>query len=75
MRLETARGGFDVVARMGGRLEPVDGRYHWDGRIAPDPRVAALVRRGLRDAVLDGVPVRLTEIDPWGGVAVRGVAP
>jgi hypothetical protein len=43
MRLETARGGFEV-------------------------------RSGLRSATLDGVPVKLTEIDPWGGVLVRGVA-
>jgi len=57
MRLETARGGFEVEAR-----------------IAPDPRIAELVRSGLRSATLDGVPVRLTEIDPWGGVLVRGVA-
>ena len=57
MRLETARGGFEVEAR-----------------IAPDPRIAELVRSGLRSATLDGVPVKLTEIDPWGGVLVRGVA-
>jgi hypothetical protein len=74
MHLETARGGFEVEARMNGRCEPVDGRYHWDGRIAPDPRIAELVRSGLRSATLDGVPVKLTEIDPWGGILVRGVA-
>lgn len=72
MRLETERGTYDVRAQMAGRVEPVDGRYHWDGRIAPDPRVADLVRSGLRDATLDGKPVKLTEIDPWGGVIVRG---
>jgi hypothetical protein len=73
MRLETARGGFEVEARMSGRTEPIDGRFHWDGRIAPDPRVAELVRSGVRDALLDGARIRLMEIDPWGGVLVRGV--
>lgn len=75
MRLETARGTFEVNARMSGRVEPVDGRFHWDGRIEPDERIAALVRAGLREASLEGVPVRLTEVDPWGGVLVRGMRP
>jgi hypothetical protein len=60
---------------MQGRVEPVDGRFHWAGRIAPDERVEALVRSGERDARLDGVAVRLTEVDPWGGVLVRGTGP
>ncbi|HCT77960.1 MAG TPA: DUF4873 domain-containing protein [Micromonosporaceae bacterium] len=72
MLLETARGAFEVEAVISGRLEPVDGRYHWSGRIEPRPEIAALVRAGLREATLNGVPVRLTEIDPWGGVLVRG---
>ena len=71
MQLVTEDGTFDVEARIGGRVEPVDGRYHLAGRIAPHPEVAALVRRGLRDATLDGTPVRLTEIDPWGGILIR----
>ena len=75
MRLETAHGVFEVRAVLAGRVEPVDGRYHCDGRIAPDERVAALVRAGLREARLDGLAVRLTEVDPWGGVLVRGTRP
>ncbi|GIH09554.1 hypothetical protein Rhe02_76210 [Rhizocola hellebori] len=75
MRLETEHGTFEVQARMLGRVEPVDGRYHWDGRIEPDERIAALVRSGARQARLDGVAVRLTEVDPWGGVLVRGTRP
>lgn len=75
MRLETSRGTYQVQASIKGRVEPVDGRYHLSGRIEPEPGVAALVREGLRDAILDGIPVKLTEIDPWGGVLVRGVGP
>lgn len=71
MELVTVEGTFEVQARVSGRVEPVDGRYHAAGRIAPHPEVAALVRRGLRRATLDGTPVRLTEIDPWGGVLFR----
>jgi Domain of unknown function (DUF4873) len=69
--LVTEGGTFQVEAAVSGRVEPVDGRYHLAGRIAPHPEVAALVRRGLRQATLDGTPVRMTEVDPWGGVLFR----
>lgn len=73
MRRETAQGGFEVRVRLASRFEPVDGRSHLGGRIAADERVVALVRQGVREADLDGIPVKLTEVDPWGGVLVRGV--
>jgi hypothetical protein len=69
--LEIADGSFEVEARLSACVEPVDGRLHVTGRIAPHPEVAALVRRGVREARLEGVPIRLMEIDPWGGVLVR----
>lgn len=62
MRPETAEGTFEVTARMRGRVEP-------------DERIATLVRSGVREATLDGVPAKLTEVDPWGGVLVRGCRP
>jgi hypothetical protein len=71
MELVTEGGTFEVRAEVSVRVEPVDGRWHLSGRIAAHPEVAALVRRGIRRATLDGVPVRLTEIDPWGGVLIR----
>lgn len=68
--------GTVVHVRCSGRWEPFDGRYHWVGRIRPDPRIAALVRSGRRDvrvAIGDRVvAARLGEIDPWGGVRVTG---
>jgi len=72
----------DVRVHLAGHVEPVDGRYHWGGRVAPDPAVAGLVRAGARDArlVVGAAPaadVRLTEVDPWGGVVLRatGIPP
>jgi hypothetical protein len=67
-----------VSVRLSARFEPIDGRVHWGGRIAPHPGVAALLRAGRRSVQLrlpGGVPVpaRLTELDPWGGVRVTGV--
>lgn len=71
MELVTEHGTFEVEANVLTRIEPVDGRIHLAGRIGPHPEVAALVRRGVTRASLDGVPIRLLEIDPWGGVLVR----
>ncbi|PWR08206.1 DUF4873 domain-containing protein [Micromonospora acroterricola] len=69
--------GTSVRVHLAGRWEPVDGRYHWGGRIEPDARVAGLVRSGRRDVELRiagrARPARLAEVDPWGGVGVTGV--
>lgn len=72
MWLEIAHGRYEVEAELYTRLEPVDGRTRLGGRIAPHPEVAALVKSGVRDAALGGQRVRLTEIDPWGGVLLQG---
>lgn len=66
-----------VRVRLRGRFEPVDGRYHWGGRIEPDPDIARLVRAGRRDVRLvigdRAAPARLGDVDPWGGVRITGV--
>ncbi|MBO0869237.1 MAG: DUF4873 domain-containing protein [Micromonosporaceae bacterium] len=67
-------------ARLAGQVEPVDGRFHWGGRLAPGRELAELVRagrRGVRVRIGDG-PAReatLGEVDPWGGVRLRGTGP
>jgi uncharacterized protein DUF4873 len=66
-----------VQIRMWARFEPVEGRYRWAGRTAPDPVLHERVGAGLRSAVLSlpGSPaatVRLGEPDPWGGVRLSG---
>ncbi|SCG73009.1 DUF4873 domain-containing protein [Micromonospora inositola] len=69
--------GNAVQVHLSGRWEPVDGRYHWGGRIEPEPQVVRLLRSGRRDVELriaDRVsPARLAEVDPWGGVRITGV--
>jgi hypothetical protein len=67
-----------VSVEVAGRVEPFDGRYHWGGRVAPAPEVAALVRGGKRATELEvaggcAAPARLGELDPWGGVRITGV--
>lgn len=71
--LETVQGEFEVEAELTERVEPVDGRVHVSGRIRPHEAVVGLLRRGVREVTLNGVPMKLAEVDPWGGVLVRGV--
>jgi hypothetical protein len=67
-----------VNLRLAGHVEPVDGRYHWGGRIRPDDDLVRLVQSGQRAVTvqigqLAAVPARLGEPDPWGGVRIQGI--
>jgi hypothetical protein len=70
-------GELAVTVHLSGRWEPVDGRYHWGGRVEPLDEVAALVRAGRREVGLRigerSAAARLAEVDPWGGVRITGV--
>jgi hypothetical protein len=67
-----------LQVRLSAHFEPVEGRYRWAGRAAPDETLPARVRDGAREATLriDGgasVPARLGEPDPWGGIRITGI--
>lgn len=66
-----------VTATLSGHPDPIDGRYHWYGRVSaanpadlPDPR-----RGHVRLTLPGGVPAdaALQERDPWGGLRIAGV--
>jgi hypothetical protein len=77
--LEAGDRRLDVEVALGGYFEPLDGRYHWGGRLKPADGLADLVRAGVRDAVLrigaEAGPLRMIDVDPWGGVTVRATGP
>ena len=67
-----------VQLRLAGHVEPVDGRFHWGGRIAPDPDIVSLAQRGQRAVTVQigdqpASEARLGEPDPWGGIRVLGI--
>ena len=69
---------FDVEVVLGGHLEPLDGRYHWYGRVVQNDAVDAAKRGGATSGVLtigDGVgaPCRLAEHDAWGNMRITGL--
>ncbi|MCE5292319.1 MAG: DUF4873 domain-containing protein [Nocardiaceae bacterium] len=64
---------FPVMAVLAGHLDPIDGKFHWFGRISgpklPNPgRMSAHVTIGPESRA-----VRLEERDPWGNLRVSGV--
>jgi hypothetical protein len=68
----------DVAVTLAGHLEPLDGRYHWYGRITQHDAVDAAKRSGrtmVTVAIGDRAPAegRLAEHDAWGNVRVTGL--
>lgn len=63
-----------VRVRLSGHLDPIDGRYHWQGTVfdvlpdgaKPPQQVALSVGEILAQA-------RITEVTPQGGYSVAGV--
>lgn len=67
-----------VTVVLGGHREPLDGKFHWYGRINADSRVRSLKESGRSGVTVtlpdgDSTPAKLGEIDPWGHVRVTGV--
>jgi hypothetical protein len=64
-----------VQACLRGHFEPLDGRFHWYGRIAANDQLAALVRSGqtvvltTRRGSAEG---RVSDVDPWGRFRISG---
>lgn len=65
-----------VSVRLRGHLEPIDGRFHWWGRIAASADVDAAASSG-GTAVLrtprGAAQGRLSDVDPWGRFRITGV--
>ena len=71
-------GEVPVQVDLRGFFQPIDGRYHWYGRITENAQVTALVEAGARSAVLrtpEGEATgTLSDPDPWGRYRVGGIS-
>lgn len=68
-------GPIEVEARLRGHFEPIDGRFHWWGRLQPDERLSTSYRPGDTIALATPhgeVTARLSDVDPWGRFRVTG---
>lgn len=68
-------GTLEVRVTLRGMFQPIDGHYHWYGRIAPDAQVDPHGRAGatvvLRTPEGEATG-RLSDQDPWGRFRVAG---
>jgi hypothetical protein len=65
----------DVEVSLRGGFQPIDGRYHWQGRVHRHDRVDDVFGSGA--TVLLRTPEgeaegRLSDVDPWGRFRVTG---
>lgn len=63
-----------VAVTLRGAFQPLDGHFHWYGRIAETPGLAAVrsgttVRLHTDHGAADG---RLSDRDPWGRFRIAG---
>ncbi|MGX1806256.1 DUF4873 domain-containing protein [Nocardia sp. NPDC055321] len=74
--LDTPAGDLPVTVALNGHLDPIDGKFHWYGRVSapehvdlPDPG-----RGQVFLMVPGGLPARavLQERDPWGNLRIAG---
>ncbi|MGW0519042.1 DUF4873 domain-containing protein [Crossiella sp. NPDC003009] len=66
-----------VEVRLRGHFEPIDGRYHWYGRIAAHTELTELVQQ-RRPAATLRTPAGeaeggLSDPDPWGRYRITGL--
>ncbi|WP_085219839.1 DUF4873 domain-containing protein [Mycobacterium florentinum] len=70
---------YPVRVRLAGRLDPIDGLYHWQGTLfsAPAQPLPDDALKQMRTATLavgeHSAPARIVEQTPWGTHAIAGV--
>jgi len=69
---------FALRVWLGGYFQPVDGFYHWYGRVAADERLTELVGGGTAAATLSTphgrAPGRLGDVDLWNRYRIEGIS-
>jgi cation diffusion facilitator CzcD-associated flavoprotein CzcO len=67
-----------VRVQLRGHFEPIDGRYHWYGRIARHDGLAALLQAGRAGATLEtgagSAPCEISDPDTWQRFRVTGIS-
>ncbi|HEX2131625.1 MAG TPA: DUF4873 domain-containing protein [Actinophytocola sp.] len=65
-----------VTVALSGHFEPIDGKYHWYGRVQPHEELTTLLDSRKAKAVLrtphGEADAALTDPDPWGRYRVTG---
>jgi hypothetical protein len=75
-RLTIGQAVFDVQVELRGYFEPIDGRYHWYGRVAQSEALSAALG-GLKAAAViqtpqGSGPCEVAEPDTWDRYRITG---
>ena len=65
----------EVDVRLRGHFEPLDGSFHWYGRIAANEVLDAQVQSGATVTLTTPQGTaqgRLSDVDPWGRFRISG---
>lgn len=77
-QLITGGAQFDVEVELRGCFQPIDGRYHWYGRVARHDGLAAKLGSARATATLTtpegSAPCQLSEPDMWGRFRITGIS-
>ena len=68
-------GDTEVAVRLRGHFEPIDGRFHWWGRVAADESLDSEHRSGASVTLVTPhgeATGKLTDVDVWGRFRVSG---
>lgn len=69
---------FDVRVELRGHFEPIDGRYHWYGRIASnqplDDRLSGAKAAGVLETTHGSSPCEVSEPDLWQRYRLTGTS-
>ena len=75
-RLILGEARFDVQVDLRGHFEPIDGRYHWYGRIASneslDELLAGVKASGVLQTPHGSSPCQVSEPDTWQRYRLTG---
>ena len=76
--LTLAQGSFEVSVDVRGQFQPIDGRYHWYGRIAAHSGLTALLGSAKVTGTLrtpqGSAPCEVSDPDPWQRYRISGVS-
>ena len=65
-----------VQGTLRGYFEPIDGRYHWYGRLDANPELDRLVSGSVAAELTTPYGTargKLGDVDPWGRLRIAGV--
>jgi hypothetical protein len=65
---------LEVEADLRGWFDPIDGQFHWYGRLAASPELDAIGSGATVTLATEhgSAQARLSDVDPWGRLRVTG---